>query len=426
MIDSLVLDNGVPVYILENHDFPTVLVMGYIPTGRIEENWKRPGIRGFTESMLLRGTADRSFNEMLEERSFIPYSVDIGQSWNSISFTGYSLKEDADKMLGGLMCGLAKPSFPEDQIEKIRPRLISAAEDFKKTERMKAFYGMFDEVFKGHQYSVSHTGDADVFRSLKRKDLIDFYDKYYSPDRMRLVVVGDFDREWIKDKLNATLGSWKKPSHDPMLPFGRIDPISGKHVKVFTNPEYKQCRVDMAFNPVKGGIMESNPDIEAIKILERILCGSSLTSRMGVELRDKQGLSYGIKSNLWIRQEGGYWNIRTNTDKTRVVRMIRGMLEEIRKVQESGVTADELEKAKSRMIALLSFRVRTPDDAGYVIFDQLRNGKPMDYFDRARDRIMSVTLDDVKAAANRYLDTENYIIAVSGDLDEDALDEFKD
>ncbi|HER42843.1 MAG TPA: insulinase family protein, partial [Candidatus Eisenbacteria bacterium] len=92
MIDSLILDNGVPVYIMMNHDFPTVLVMGVIKTGRILENWERPGIRGFTEAMLMRGTADRTFDELLEERSFTPYSVDISQSWNNIGFSGYSLK----------------------------------------------------------------------------------------------------------------------------------------------------------------------------------------------------------------------------------------------------------------------------------------------------------------------------------------------
>mgnify|MGYP006278945913 CR=1 FL=1 len=425
MIDSLVLDNGVPVYLLENHDFPTVLVMGMIKTGRIPENRERPGIRGFTEAMLMRGTEDRTYDELLEERSFTPYSVDISQSWNNIGFTGYSLREDADKMLEGLMCGLTRPAFPEEQIEEIRPRLVSAAEDFGKTDRMKAFYGMFNEVFEGHQYSVSHAGDADVYRELTRDDLVAFYEKYYSPERLKLLVVGDFDRDWIEDRLNATLGSWEKESGDPMLEFGRIDRIEGRKVMVFSNPEYGQCRVDMAFNPVPGGIMESNPDYEAIKILEHILCGSSLTSRMGVELRDRQGLSYGIKSNLWIREEGGYWNIRTNTDKTKVARMIRGMLEEIRKVQENGVTAEELEKAKARKIGILSLYVRTPDDAGMVIYDQLKTGKPMDWFDKRRERVMAVTLEDVKAAANRYLDTENYIIAVSGDLDEDALDEFE-
>ncbi|MBD3178466.1 MAG: hypothetical protein GF417_02120 [Candidatus Latescibacteria bacterium] len=425
MVDSLVLDNGVPVYLLENHDFPTVLILGCIKTGRIPENMERPGIRSMTESMLLRGTEDRSYDELLEERSFTPYSISIDQSWNNITLYGYSLKEDTGKMLDGLTSSITSPSFPEEQIEKIRPRAISSAEDFKKTERMKAFYGMFERVFEGHQYSVPHGGDPDVFRNLTREDLVKFYHRYYSPERMKLVAVGDFDREWIAGKLNSTLGAWRKESGDPMLPFGRIDRIEGKEVIVFTNPEYKQCRVDIAFNPVPGGILESSPDIEALKLLEHILCGSSLTSRMGVELRDKQGLSYGIRSNLWIREEGGYWNIRTNTDKTKVVRMIRGMLDEIRKVQENGVTAEELEKAKARKISLLSLYVRTPDDAGSIIFDQLKTGKPLDHFDRKKDRIMAVTLDDIREVANRYLDTENYILAVSGDLDESLLDEFK-
>ena len=425
LVDSLVLNNGTPVYFIENHDFPTVMILGFIKTGRIPENMERPGIRSMTESMLMRGTDKRDYDEMLEERSFIPYSVAIDQSWNNITFHGYSLREDADMMLEGLTGCLTRPSFPEKQIEKIRPRAISSAEDFKKTDRMKAFYGMFEEVFEGHQYSVPHGGDPEAFRNLTREDLVSFYEKYYSPERMKIVAVGDFDSDWLAENLNRTLGSWNRKSNDPMLPFGRIDRIEGKKVIVYSNPDYKQCRVDIAFNPVPGGIMDSNPDMEAIKLLEHILCGSSLTSRMGVELRDKQGLSYGIRSNLWVREEGGYWNIRTNTDRTKVVRMIRGMFDEIRKVQENGVTAEELEKAKARKISLLSMYVRTPDDIGSIIYDQLKTGKPLDHFDRKREKIMAVTLEDVREAANRYLDTENYIIAVSGDLDENALDEFK-
>jgi zinc protease len=207
--------------------------------------------------------------------------------------------------------------------------------------------------------------------------------------------------------------------------FTKIKPIQGKHVYVFHNPEYKQCRLDMAFNPIEGGITTDIEDYETLKILEHILCGSSLTSRMGIELRDKQGLSYGIKSTLWIRDHGGYWNIRTELDKDNVVKMIQGILAEIEKVQKEGVTEEELNKAKARKIALLTLQTRTADDIGNIIFDQLRDKKPLDHFDQRRNAIMAVTKEDVQRLANRYLDVNNYIISVSGDLNENSLDMFK-
>ncbi|MBU4445688.1 insulinase family protein [bacterium] len=425
LIDSLVLDNGVPVYIYEDHTFPTVYVRAFIETGRLPENAERTGIRDFTEAMLTSGTLTRTYDELLEERSFTPYQFDISHSWDKIIFQGYSLVKDVDKMLNFTYDAIANPSFPEDQIEKLRPLFISNAENFKKTEIMKAFYAMFEDVFEGHQYSLPYAGNVEVFENSTRADLVEFHEKYYSPEHMKLVAVGDFDKQWIREKLNKTLGQWVKKSGDEFLPFTRIKPIKGKTVYVFPNPEYKQCRVDIAFNPNEGGIMSDNPDLDAIRILENILCGSSLTSRMGVELRDKQGLSYGIESNLWIRDQGGYWNIRTKLDKKNLTKMIHGIFNEIEKVQKEGITAEELNKAKSRRIALLPLATRTPDDVGHIVFNQLQKHRPLDYFDKKRERIMAVTMEDVQRVANKYLDVNNYIIAVSGNLAEDALDEFK-
>ncbi len=425
LIDSLILDNGVPLYIYEDHTFPTVYVMAFIETGRIPENAERTGVRGFTKAMLTRGTLTRTYDELLEEISFTPYQFDVSQSWDKIIFQGYSLVKDVDKMLNFTYDAIANPSFPEDQIEKLRPRFISNAENFKKTETMQAFYAMFEDVFEGHQYSLPYAGNVEVFENLTRADLIEFHEKYYSPERMKLVAVGDFDKQWIREKLNKTLGQWDKISGDEFLPFTRIKLIKGKTVYVFPNPEYKQCRVDIAFNPNEGGIMSDNPDLDAIRILENILCGSSLTSRMGVELRDKQGLSYGIESNLWIRDQGGYWNIRTKLDKKNLSKMIHGIFNEIEKVQKEGVTSEELNKAKSRRIALLPLATRTPDDVAHIVFNQLQKHRPLDYFDKKRERIMAVTMEDVQRVANKYLDVHNYIISVSGNLAEDALDKFK-
>jgi len=194
---------------------------------------------------------------------------------------------------------------------------------------------------------------------------------------------------------------------------------------VFHNPEYKQCRIDIGFNTIPGGIREDNPDRIPLKLLEYILCGSSLTSRMGVKLRDQQGLSYGIKSNLWIRKYGGYWNLRTHTDQANAVKMIRGMFTEIELIQNELVSDEELTKAKSRKIGLLPFFVRTADDVGGLVYEMLAEGRPLDSFDQRKERIMAVTKEDIRRVAQKYLDTENYIISVSGNLPEDALDEFK-
>jgi len=146
---------------------------------------------------------------------------------------------------------------------------------------------------------------------------------------------------------------------------------------------------------------------------------------MGVELRDNRGLCYGIRSNLWVREHGGYWNIRTNTDANNVREMVNGMLEEIEKVQQQGITQEELDKAKYRSVSLLSFQLRTPDDIGAKVYEMLKDKNPLDHFDHAKERYMAVTLEDVKRVANKYLDTDHYILSVSGNITKEELKEFE-
>jgi predicted Zn-dependent peptidase len=410
---------------IENHDFPTVYIMGFIETGRLQEDVDHPGIRIYTGSMLSRGISKHSYEELLEERSFTPYQFDFGQSWDKIIFNAYSLVDDADKMLQSTYEMIADPTFPEEEMNKVKPRLLSNARNFKKTETMKAFYTMFEKVFEGHQYALPYTGTVETYENTTRQDLLNFHAKYFSPDNLKMVVAGDFDKEWIRKKLNVTYGAWIHPSGDEHLEFSRIKAIQGKHVYVFNNPEYKQCRLDLGFNPLEGGITTDIGDYETLKIMENILCGSSLTSRMGIELRVKQGLSYGIKSTLWIRDQGGYWNIRSELDKANVVKMIKGIFAEIEKIQKEGITEEELNKAKSRKISMLTLQTRTADDIANIIFDQWQDGKPLNHFDQRRDAIIAVTTEDVQRAAIKYLDINNYIISVSGNIAEDALDDFK-
>ena len=101
------------------------------------------------------------------------------------------------------------------------------------------------------------------------------------------------------------------------------------------------------------------------------------------------------------------------------------MLDEIKLIQEEGITDEELLEAKTRKIGLLPLYISTPDDIGGVVFNALRYGRSFDCFDGRKDRLMAVTTADVQRAANKYLDINNYIIGVSGDMAEDALDEFK-
>ena len=162
-------------------------------------------------------------------------------------------------------------------------------------------------------------------------------------------------------------------------------------------------------------------------VMNHILAGSALTSRMGVELRDKQGLIYGIRSQPWTISLGvGYWKINTKTAPQNVKKVLTGIFKEIRKLLESGVTDEELATAKKRQLGLLPFFIETPDDVASRVFELLQDKKPLNFFDKKAERIEKVTKEDVARIAKKYLTVDRYVIVIDGPIEEHALDGFSD
>jgi predicted Zn-dependent peptidase len=144
---------------------------------------------------------------------------------------------------------------------------------------------------------------------------------------------------------------------------------------------------------------------------------------MGVELRDKQGLFYGIKSELWVKGDKiGYWKFNTQTAPRNTEKLIIGIFSEIKKLLKDGVTDEELLTAKNKQLGLLPFYVETPDDAASIVFDLLMEKRPLDSFDKKADRIKAITKEDILRIAKKYFTIENFVIAVDGPIEEHSLD----
>ena len=144
---------------------------------------------------------------------------------------------------------------------------------------------------------------------------------------------------------------------------------------------------------------------------------------MGVELRDKQGLIYGIKSELWSTSDRiGYWKFNTKTAPKNTEKVIKGIFSEIKKLIDYGITDEELNAAKQRQLGLLPFHVETPDDVAQIVFDMLKEKEPFDYFDKKADRIKAVTKEDVIKVAKKYFTLDHYVIAVDGPIEENSLE----
>lgn len=422
LIKSDILSNGIKVYFIENHLVPALFIGGVIETGLIPEEHEsnQPGIAAVLSDVMNRGSQNSTYEELAERMAFVPYQFSIKGGLRGFSFQGYSLLENVDEMLQTGFDMVTKPALREDDISFIKSRHSIAAKNRLKKTSVKAFYYMYNKIFENHVFTQT-TSTEESIKSISKENLEKLHQKYFTPELTTIVMVGDYKPQEMKILAEKYFGSWKSRGSE-IIPL-KLTPISDlneKIIKVFPEKDYTECTINIGFKPFDN---ISKGDEEAVNILNYILASSALTSRIGVELRDKQGLIYGIKSELWSTRENvGYWKFNTKTGSENVENVITGIFNEIKKLFSYGVEDEEIISAKKRLLGLLPLFIETPDDIASRVFELIRDKESFEYFDKRADRILSVTKEDVMRVANKYLTLDNFIIVIDGPLQENSMD----
>lgn len=426
MIKTMKLKNGITLHAIENHLVPSVSIIGSIETGIIPENQegKKPGVVEVLASVMNRGTKEFSYEQLSERMAFVPFSFSVNGTYKSFYFQGNSLIKNADEMMKIGYDIVTDPVISEKEMEKLMPRHIIQAKNRLKSTSMKAFYYMYNTIFEGHPVT-KYFSTENSLKSITREDLTSLHKKYFRPQNVTLLMVGDMTTAKMKELAEKYFGNWKNDSEPfRFMKAPQVKELNKKVIKVFPEKDYSECTINIGFAPTNN----VNPDEQEIMdVMNYILAGSALTSRMGVELRDKQGLVYGIKSESWSIREGmGYWKFNTKTSPKNTTKVITGIFKEIRKFFEGGITDEELTTAKNRQLGLLPFFVETPDDVASRVFELLSDKKPFDYFDKKASRIQKITKDDVMRIAKKYFTLDKYVVVVDGPIEENSLDGLTD
>ncbi len=426
LIKKMKLKNGITLYAIENHLIPTLNIVGTIETGVMPENLEgeKPGIVGLLADVMSRETKELSPDQLTERLSFVPFSFNVGGSFKSFYFQGNALIENADEMMTVGYSMVHDPVLAPAQIEKLRSRHVLQAKDRLNTTSLQAFYYMYNKIFEGHPLTKYFSTEQSV-NSITRQDLVGLYKKYFNPRNLTLLMVGDMSSDKMKELAERYYGQWSTKSEPvSFMKVPKAKELKEKIVKVFTEKDYAECTINIGFAPTND---IDNDEEEIMSVMNHIIAGSALTSRIGVELRDKQGLIYGIKSQPWTISLGvGYWKISSKTAPKNTTKVITGIFKEIKKLLESGVTDEELETAKNRQLGLLPFMVETPDDVASRIFELLQDKKPLNFFDKKTERIKKITKGDVLRIAKKYFTVDRFVIVVDGPIDEKSLDGLAD
>lgn len=204
-----VLSNGLVLLVRENHASPSVVLTGYLAAGGLEETEANAGLAHLTAGSLMRGTQRQSFQAIYESVESIGAGLGFASGKHKTSFHGKALAEDLGLLLGLLAEVLRQPTFPEEEVERLRAERLTALNIRDQDTGAVAALAFDQLAYPGHPYAVPSDGTKESVAGLQRQNLIDFHKAAYGPHGMVLAVVGAIHAEAARAAVEATLGGWK-------------------------------------------------------------------------------------------------------------------------------------------------------------------------------------------------------------------------
>lgn len=405
-IHEVILPNNMRIFLVEDHDFPTIDVRALIRTGSVFEPAEKIGLAEITGEVIRSGGSKKfpgdELDKMLETMAAsVETGIGSGLGYASISV----LKEDIEKGLEILSDLLMNPAFPDDKIElaKIQHRsAISRRNDdigsITSREFRKLIYGKDSPYARHAEYST--------IEAITREDIVSFHEKYFHPNNIMMAVWGDFKWKEMKNKIQKWFGNWKEAQLNiPKLP--GVEYKFDYSVNYIEKTDVNQSNIMLGHI---GGLM-NNPDYPALIIMNQILS----FDRMFKKIRTDEGLAYSVYGSYGSGyRTPGIFSCSCQTKSESTVKAIRLMLEEIRKIQNSEVTDEELEKAKSSYLNSYVFNFDSKSKIINRLMNYIYYEYPRDFMEKVKEGVEKVTKSDVMRVARKYLKPDMVRILVVG------------
>ncbi len=408
------LKNGVRVLIVERHELPVIGIRLVVGAGAGDVEGARPGALSFLGAMIEQGTKKRSALQISDDFEAIGAQHGAWFDWDS---GGVSVKVLRDKLDAGLelMSDVAlHPTFPDAEIERFRARRIAGIQSEKSSPGTVAQNALAAAIFgRAHPYGHSLGGQEVDAKKLTRAELVRTYDRLFVPKNTAIVVAGDVTKDAILQKLEAAFGAnaWKAtgPAVSHKGPKAPAKAAAEKRI-IIVDRAGAQSQIQV----VRPGVPYATKDRDAIVVMNAIL-GGMFSSRINMNLREKNAYTYGARSYFAMRHGAGPFMAGASVFAEKTVPAIKEVFVELEGLRRDGPTEDELALAKESIRLAMPGRFETAGDVASAVSDLVVYDLPLDDLEKKLQRIDAITAADVKRVAAEYLKADAMSVVIVGD-----------
>lgn len=303
------------------------------------------------------------------------------------------------------------PAFPADQTERVRAETLDGIAARLDEPANVADDRLALELFgDGHPYGIPAFGSPEAVTRLAPTDLQRFWLEHYRPSGSFLVACGDFDSVELRVAIERALGAWSgaAPQLD-VAPPRNLPPQGGKVVRV---PWADAFQAEIRVGSI--GMSRRSPDWMPAAVANYILGGSTITGRLGANLREDKGWTYGVRCGFSEGMQPAGWGVDTAVDAEVEPEAIREIHHEIQRLREEPVGEAELEQARDALILSLPRAFETPGRIVSRLAVLEAHGFDASYWDELPARIRAVTAEEVQRIAQNYFGPERLVTVVVG------------
>jgi len=405
------LSNGLPVWIVEQHEVPVAQVDLIVTSGSAADPSGKYGLASFTAAMLDEGAGSRDALQIADAIDYLGAQLSTG---SGIDASSVRLHVPVARLADALpvMADVAiRPTFPQREIDRLRDERLTdlqqARDDPAAIVRAAFPLAVFGTQ---HRYGTGGAGTTVAIKSFTADDLRAFHAAQYQPAGSALLVVGDVAPDAVMKLLEQAFGSWK-PAAAARGTATVAEPaqLRARRVVIVDKPGAAQSQIRIGW----VGPPRSTEDYYAIEVLNTIL-GGSFTSRLNQNLREQHGYAYGAGSVFDMRRVAGSFLAAAGvqTDKTgesvgEFFKELTGMLKPI--------SPDEVSRARNYIALSYPRDFETTRDIAAQLADMVVYNLPADYFNTYVQKIQAVTPEQVQAAARKYIQPDKFAVVIVGD-----------
>jgi len=397
------LDNGMKVLIKEDHFSPVVAMQVWVGVGGADEIDPDAGIAHVHEHMLFKGTSTRGVGEIAGEIEASGGRINAWTAWDQTVYHVVLASRYADDALDILADAVQHSSFDPVELHK---ELGVVMEEYKRGLDMpgsRLFQTLFETAYTKHPYRRPVIGSKESILGITRAKVLAFYQRYYTPNDMTLVIVGDVDPAHMKERIEKDFARFE--AHPDDRPQRAVEPTQAGIRSADVRMDVKEAHLALGFH-IPGA---AAPDIPTLDLLAQILGGGE-SSRLYDRLVVQSPLATDVSAFAYSPKDPGLFVVELSLESVDSEKALQTVVDELARVRRLPVNEEELERARANLESTFVYRSQTVQGQARELGQFLTIYHDPDYAHTYIRALRAVTPAAIQAAADEYLGENNLTV----------------